>query len=80
MSPADLLKNMKSKIRVEFDFDKKEPYLQLYLEEDNQSEIPDLRDSMLKAFVQTASNSGITIKYPETNVDNCCPQIRLISK
>ena len=71
---------MKSKIRVEYDFDKKEPYLQFYIVDTNEpgTEL-DMRDSMLKAFIQDASNKDfhLNVEYPSTNVDNCCPQIRV---
>jgi hypothetical protein len=68
---------MKSKIRVEYDFDKKEPYIQFYLEKEAECE-PDMRDSMLKAFVQSASNNPIIVTYPPSNQDNSVPQLRLL--
>lgn len=67
---------MKSKIRVEYDFDKKEPYIQFYLEKDSEGE-PDLRDGMLKSLIQSASFNPIWIWYPPHNSDNSVPQIRL---
>lgn len=70
---------MKSKIRVEYDFDKKEPYIQFYLEKDVEGE-PDLRDGMLKSLIESASHNPIWIWYPPHNGDNSVPQIRLQDK
>lgn len=67
---------MKSKIRVEYDFDKKEPYIQFYLEKETE-EAPDLRDEMLKALIQEASYNPIWVQYPPHNTDNSVPQIRV---
>jgi len=65
---------MDSKIRVEYDFDTKEPYLQITL---GQSE--DLRDQMLKHFVQSISlgSSYLGVIYPPNNKDNSVVQIRM---
>lgn len=68
---------MKSKIRVEFDFDNKEPYLQLYIE-DTTDDQPDMRDQMLKAFIEMAGDKGLKITYPEHNPSKSVPQIRLV--
>ena len=70
---------MKSKIRVEYDFDKKEPYVQFYLEKDLEGE-NDLRDGMLKDLIQSGSGHPIWIWYPPINGDNSTPQIRLQDK
>lgn len=54
---------MKSTIRIEYDFDTKQPVLRIV--HDKQSD--DLRDTMLKAFIEEASfqNSTMFITYPE---------------
>lgn len=70
---------MKSKIRVEYDFDKKEPYIQFYLEKDLEGE-NDLRDGMLKDLIQSGTGHPIRIWYPSINGDNSTPQIRLQDK
>ncbi len=67
---------MKSKIRVEYDFDKREPYLQLYIESSWHGE-SDMRDQMLKSFIEEANYKGVYIMYPENNQDNSVPQIRI---
>ena len=71
---------MKSKIRVEYDFDKKEPYLQFYVVDTNTpgTEL-DMRDTMLKHLVQTASGDGgyMYATYPENNQDNSVMQVRV---
>lgn len=66
---------MKSKIRVEYDFDKKEPYIQFYLEKCDEE--PDMRDNMLKTLIQSANHNPVCVTYPIHNGDNSTPQIRL---
>lgn len=67
---------MNSKIRIEFDFETNQPVLRI-----NQG-VPsdDLRDSMLKAFVEKAShpNSVLYLTYPEYKgrTDNGLVEIR----
>lgn len=48
---------MKSSIRIEFDFEKKEPVLQIKLDKSSD----DLRDQMLSAFVEQINYSDKTI-------------------
>lgn len=54
---------MKSTIRIEYDFDTKQPVLRIV--QDKTSD--DLRDQMLKSFIQEASfeNSRLYVTYPE---------------
>ncbi len=54
---------MQSKIRIEYDFDTKQPVLRIHQAEDSD----DLRDQMLKSFLQKAGweNSRLYITYPE---------------
>jgi hypothetical protein len=61
---------MNSKIIVEMDFDKKEPYLQIIL--DTNSGV--LADKTLKHFIEEANQRGINVMY---FTDNLNPQIRL---
>jgi len=65
---------MKSKIRVEYDFDKKEPYLQLFLEVPEE----DLADRTLKHFIEEGSKNGFEVIHPKNNENNNVPQIRVI--
>lgn len=62
---------MNSKIRVELDFDTKEPYLQIFHEMTN----GDLADKTLKHFIELASDRGMKVWY--NYADNGTPQIRL---
>lgn len=64
---------MESKIRVEYDFDKKEPYIQLYLEKGSS----DMRDGMLQHLIEQGLNKGLEVIYPISNEDNGTPQIRI---
>lgn len=69
---------MKSKIFVEHDFDKNEPYLQLSIDAvvppDQQ---PDMRDTCLKLFIERASYSKISVVFPSNTIDNSSPQLRI---
>lgn len=68
---------MLSKIRVEYDFDKKEPFLQFYLVEKSEEQ-PDLRDQMLKSFIQNVNVEGrLEVFYPVVNANSCAPQFRI---
>jgi len=86
---------MKSKIRIEYDFDKKEPYLEIRLpaypklaiadKPDSgilPDESPDLRDSMLKNFIQEIDSrlNDLVLQYPEKNTDNSVARIYLQKK
>lgn len=86
---------MKSKIRIEYDFDKKEPYLEirmpaypkLAIADKPDSGIlpddqPDLRDSMLKSFIQELGLGGkqLVLQYPSNNTDNSVARIYLYDK
>ena len=55
---------MKSKIRIEFDFDTKEPVLQITTD----CESDDLRDKMLKSFLEAASHGTLDLTYNTANV------------
>lgn len=67
---------MKSTLRIEYDFDTKQPVLRIV--QDKNSD--DLRDSMLKAFIEEASfeNSRLYVTYPEYHgrIDNHVVEIR----
>lgn len=67
---------MQSKIRIEYDFDTKEPVLRIT----HAPESDDLRDTMLKAFIQKASweNSRLYVTFPEYSgrLDNSVVEIR----
>lgn len=66
---------MKSKIMVEFDLDKNEPYLQCRIEGDNEDGGA-LADKFLKNFVERANwAGGLTIEYFGSG--NSLPQIRI---
>lgn len=54
---------MQSKIRIEYDFETKQPVLRITQSENSD----DLRDQMLKAFIQKAGweNSKVYLHYPE---------------
>lgn len=65
---------MNSKIRVQIDFDTKQPYIQIYHEFGPNY---DLADETLKHFIERANQQGIEIIYPDFNQGNECPQIRL---
>ena len=68
---------MKSKIRVEFDFDAKEPFIQLYLDDTNDPGTQsDMRDQMLKNFIEKTTHTGLVVYYPEDNHDNKSPELR----
>lgn len=71
---------MKSKIRVEYDFENKEPYIQMYVDGFNGNETEDLRDSMLKAFIEQANSNGVDLVYPKNNTDNSVIQFRIKQK
>jgi len=61
-------KNMKSKIRVEFDFDNKQPFIQVSLAENNEPGTEnDMRDQMLKNFIETVKETGIEVMFPSKN-------------
>lgn len=83
---------MKSKIRIEYDFEKKEPYLEIRMPAHAKTgindrpdsgitpdESPDLRDSMLKNFIQEYDLYGkqLVLQYPENNTDNSVVRIYL---
>lgn len=67
---------MQSKIRIEFDFDTNQPVLRITHAKDSD----DLRDTMLKSFLEKASfkNSTMYITYPEYHgrADNSIVEIR----
>lgn len=66
---------MLSKIRVEFDFDNNEPYLQLRLE-GHDHDGGELADKTLKNFIEKAiEKGGMTIQYFGSG--NGLPQIRI---
>lgn len=77
------LKNMKSTIRVDLDFDKNEPFIQITLastETHHMIDVDtklDLADKALKSFVEQANIRGIEIIYPEGRNNNSSPQIRV---
>lgn len=50
---------MQSKIRIEYDFDTKEPVLRFT----QKFESDDLRDTMLKAFIEKATNTNSTLYF-----------------
>ena len=66
---------MKSKLNVEFDFDNSQPYIQLMLDTHNPDERNDMRDTVLKNFVERANKSGIVVLYD--GMDNNAPQLRI---
>lgn len=82
---------MKSTIRVDYDFDKNETFIQvnvasIAVEIDdfrrkgiqvvNESSL-DLADKHLRSFVEQANVRGLELVYPNYNNDNSMPQIRL---
>lgn len=82
---------MKSTIRVDFDFDTNETFIQLNvasvavdiddfrkkgIQVVNEGNL-DLADKHLKSFIEQANNRGIELSYPNGNNDNSTPQIRL---
>lgn len=79
---------MKSTIRVDFDFDTNETFIQLGLSVPQPANPPlenllpniDLADKHLKNFVENANIRGIELYYPEHTEDGRSPQIRLKSK
>lgn len=86
---------MKSKIRIEYDFEKKEPYLEIRMPAHTKpgindrpdsgitpDESPDLRDSMLKNFIQEYDLycKQLVLRYPENNTDNSVVRIYLEEK
>lgn len=66
---------MKSTIRVDFDFDTNEPFIQLNLVDSN--EHLELADKHLRRFVDLQSSVGLKLIYPPRNTDNRTPQIRV---
>ena len=76
---------MKSTIRVDFDFDTNEPFIQIGLSTPKSAhymldvEVPniDLADKTLRSFLEQANNRGLQLVYPNNNYDNTAPQIRL---
>lgn len=72
---------MRSKIRVEFDFDKSEPYIQLFVDDTcPPNEQADMRDTMLKHFVQRGNTEKIVIHYDPNANTNDYPQLRLVKE
>lgn len=67
---------MKSKIRVEYDFDRIEPYLQLRIE-GHDEDGGELADKTLKNMVEVANGSLMYIIYQDAG--NCLPQIRVLN-
>lgn len=65
---------MQSKIRIEFDFDINQPVLRITLAKDSD----DLRDTMLKSFIQKATlgDSMLYFQYPGNNTDNSVLDLR----
>lgn len=68
------LKNniMNSKIRVSYDYGKKEPYIKFVL--DKKSD--DLADGHLQHLIERINSDGLRLQYPETS-DNQNPEIRI---
>lgn len=64
---------MNSKIRVSYDYDKKEPYIKLQLAKDSD----ELADGHLKHLIEQINNHGLRLQYPEKNGDNLNPEIRI---
>lgn len=62
-----------------FDYNEREPYLQISLDTDEND--PDLKDEMLKHFIEQANQRDLIIIYPTHGGDNTntnsFPQIRL---
>lgn len=76
---------MKSTIRVDLDFVKNEPFIQINLASSSGSTQHyledavklDLADKALNSFLEQANQKGIIISYPEQQTSNRSPQIRL---
>ena len=65
---------MESTIRIEFDFDKQEPYLQIKLP--NDTKVSDMRDKMLMNFIENVSRTGGCYISYKKELGNSNPQIR----
>lgn len=68
---------MNSKVNVEYDFDKKEPYIQLYAEGPSQNQPDDMRDGAIKNLIEEGARNGFVLVWPDENSDNKRPQIRI---
>jgi len=74
---------MEGKLKIQYDFDLKEPFIEIKLckpsQRANQDEDIDLRDSFLKHFVQevTTMNRPLFMVYPSGNTDNSVVKIML---
>lgn len=67
---------MNTKIRVEYDFDKKEPYIQFQLDvQQNQS--VEMLDQMLRHFIEESNNKPLTIMFPDDGRNS--PELRIIT-
>lgn len=69
---------MNSKIRVSYDYDKKEPFLSIRLSETTE----DLADGHLKHLLERINSDGLRLHYPERSPDpstpiNSAPEIRI---
>ena len=58
---------MKSKIRVEFDFNKSEPYVEFTFVKTPlaENETEDMRDAMLSHFIKNAEKSNLNLKHSQ---------------
>ncbi len=61
---------MESKIRIEHDFSKNEPYIQFYVQKG------DVNDAALENFIYQAISRGICIDYPKDNPERSVARIR----
>jgi len=74
---------MKSTIRVDYDFDANETFIQLNIPTSEPHHMVDvdvkldLADKHLKNFIEQSSTRGLELVYPNDNNDNSTPQIRL---
>lgn len=67
---------MNTKIRVEYDFYKKEPYIQFLLDvTPNQS--VEMLDQMLRFFVEQSNNKPLAIIFPDHGGNS--PELRIIT-
>lgn len=64
---------MNSKIKVSYDYNKKEPYIKFQLAKDSD----ELADGHLKHLIEQIKNHGLRLQYPERNEGNMNPEIRI---
>lgn len=69
---------MNTKIRVEYDFDKKEPYLQFQLNVKSDESV-DLRDQMLRSFCDNARNWPVLLIEQDVTFDTQFPELRILN-